>query len=306
VAARRHRTGRCPLPWLPGIPTGLRDHPEWGAYLTTRSDLVATLANRIRAGVADTDPPEWAAQCGSPVPSHVLGEVLVWRAAMQVGADDRRPTDPVQLQKAAWTWQRHLDHQVAGDLAPALQEWGWLLDQVHPNLTKDPFAPELADGLAAISRTDMNASQLLHSVASTGGPLPDDHAAAALWWRISRHLTSAIADQVDTGHTHATTWTSRLDELLGPDRADDLQSSRWWPPLVTAVGHAFQRGWRLDDLLGATGSTQDGFVDLCQALLWRISLLTDPVPTNDPYEPPLDSAPPDMLAVRKPTPGFLQ
>jgi conjugative relaxase-like TrwC/TraI family protein len=55
-----HRnTGPGPLPWLPGIPAGLREHGEWGGYLTARSDLVATLADRVRASVADTDTPEW-------------------------------------------------------------------------------------------------------------------------------------------------------------------------------------------------------------------------------------------------------
>jgi len=149
--------------------------------------------------------------------------------------------------------------------------------------------------LAAITRAGMDARQLLESAASTGGPLPDDHAAAALWWRISRHLSPAVAAQVDTDHTNAANWIFRLGELLGADLAHDLEYSRWWPPLVTAVGHTLQRGWRLDDLLGAAGSPPDGSVDVCQALLWRISLLTDPVPTDDPFEPPLDSAPPDML-----------
>ena len=233
-----HRNaGPGPLPWLPGIPTGLRAHPEWGGYLTARSELVATLADRVRASVADTDTPEWATQHGSAVPARVLADVQVWRAAMQVSAEDRRPTGPVQLQKAARAWQRHLDRQVAGDLPPAMQEWGWLLDQVNPNLTEDDFAPVLAGRLAAISGAGMDARQLLHSAASTGGPLPDDHAAAALWWRISRHLTPTVAAHVDTDRTLATAWTFRLDELLGSDRADDLQSSRWWPPLVTAVEH---------------------------------------------------------------------
>jgi conjugative relaxase-like TrwC/TraI family protein len=301
-----HRnTGPGPLPWLPGIPTRLRDHPEWGAYLTARSDLVRALADQIRAAVAVTDTPEWATRRGSAVPSGVLADVQVWRAAMQVSPGDRRPTGPVQLQKAARTWQRHLDRQVAGDRAPALQEWGRLLDQLSPNLTKDGFAPMLADRLAAISRTGMDASQLLHSAASAGGPLPDDHAAAALWWRISRHLTPAVAAQLDPDHTCATTWTSRLDELLGAIRADALQSSRWWPPLVTAVDHALQRGWRLDDLLGAAGSPQNGFVDVCQALVWRISLLTDPVPTDEPYEPFLDSAPPDKWPDTEPGAGVI-
>jgi hypothetical protein len=261
--------------------------------LAARSDLVATLADQVRAGVADADTPEWATQRGSAVPTHVLREVQVGRAAMQVSPDDRRPTGPVQLHKAARTWQRHLDRQVAGDLPPALQEWGRLLDQVIPGVTKDAFTSALVDRLAAISRAGVDASQLLCSAASTGGPLPDDHVAAALWWRISRHLTPTVAANVDTDHTHATTWTPRLDELLGADRADALQSSRWWPPLITAVDQALQRGWRLDDLLGAADRPQDGFDDLGQALLWRIVLLTDPTPTDEPYEPFLDSAPPD-------------
>ena len=133
------------------------------------------------------------------LPSSVIGDVQVWRAAMQVSPEDRRPTGPVQLQKAARTWQEHLDRQVAGDRAPALQEWGWLLNQLSPNLTQDPFAPMLADRLAAISRAGVNARQLLRSAITAGGPLPDDHAAAAVWWRISRHLTPTVAAQADTG-----------------------------------------------------------------------------------------------------------
>ena len=160
------------------------------------------------------------------LPSSVVGDVQVWRAAMQVSPEDRRPTGPVQLQKAARTWQLHLDRQVAGDRSPALQEWGWLLNQLSPNLTQDPFAPVLADRLAAISRAGVDARQLLHSAITTGGPLPDDHAAAAVWWRISRHLTPAVTAQADTDHTFTTAWTSRLVELVGADRADTLQASR--------------------------------------------------------------------------------
>jgi DNA primase catalytic core len=301
-----HRNaGSGPLPWLPGIPTRLRDHPEWGGYLTARSDLVRALADQMRASVADAHPPDWASQGGRAVPTGVLADVQVWRAAMQVSADDRRPTGPVQLQKAARTWQRHLDRQMAGDRAPALQEWGWLLDQVNPNLTEDDFAPVLADRLAAISGAGVDARQLMHSAAFIGGPLPDDHAAAALWWRISRHLTPTVAAQVDTDRTHATAWTSRLAALLGSYRADDLQSSRWWPPLVAAVERALERGWRLDDLLTAAGSPQDGSVDLCQVLLWRITLLTDPVPTDTLHEPFLDSAPPDMWPDTEPGAGIV-
>jgi AAA domain len=168
-----HRNaGQGPLSWLPGIPHGLRDHPVWGAYLAARSDLVRTLANQVTAAVADTDPPVWVTQCSSVLPSSVVGDVQVWRAAMQVSPQDRRPTGPVQLQKAARTWQVHLDRQVAGDRVLALQEWGWLINQLSPNLTRDQFAPILADRLAALSRAGVDARQLLCSVITAGGPLP--------------------------------------------------------------------------------------------------------------------------------------
>ena len=261
-----------------------------GSNLAARSDLVRTLANQVRA-VAGTDPPVWVTQCGSVLPSSVVGEVSVWRAAMQIGLEDLRPTGPVQLQKAARTWQRHLDRQVAGDRSPALQEWGWLLNQLSPNLTKDPFAPMLADRLAAISRAGVDARQLLGSAITSRGPLPDDHAAAAVWWRISRHLTPTVTAQTDTGRTFATVRSTRLTRLIGADRADSLQSSRWWPPLVTAVDQAMQRGWRLDDLLGAAGMPDAGSVDAAQALVWRISLLADPMSTDEPGEPPFSAAP---------------
>ena len=289
-----HRNaGQGPLPWLPGIPQGLRDHPVWGNYLAARSDLVRTLADQVEATVADTDPPAWVTQRGTVLPSSVIGDVQVWRAAMQVSPEDRRPTGPVQLQKAARTWQQHLDRQVAGDRAPALQEWGWLLNQLSPNLTKDPFAPMLADRLAAISRAGVDAWQLLCSAITTGGPLPDDHAAAAVWWRISRQLTPTVTAQADTGHTFATVRSARLTELIGADQADTLQSSRRWLPLITAVDHALQRGWRLDDILGAAVIPDDGSVDAAQALVWRISLLADPRPTDEPGEPLSIAAPPD-------------
>jgi DNA primase catalytic core len=291
-----------PLPWLPGIPQGLRDHPVWGAYLGVRSDLVASLADQVNASVADADPPVWVTQCSSVLPSSVIGDVQVWRAAMQVSPEDRRPTGPVQLQKVARTWQRHLDRQVVGDRAPALQEWAWLLDRLSGNLTQDPFAPMLADRLAAISRAGVDARQLLCMAISSGGPLPDDHAAAAVWWRISRHLTPTVTAQADPDHTYTTAWSARLAELIGADRADTLQSSKWWPPLVAAVDHAVQRGWRLDDLFGAADMPDAGSVDAAQALVWRISLMADPMPTDeDPGEPLSGSAPPDLRRSAEPS-----
>ena len=113
----------------------------WADYLTARSDLVRTLADQVGAPITDSDLPAWATRRGSVVPRSVVGEVSVWRAAMQVSPEDSRPTGPVQLQKAARTWQQHLDREVSGDRSPALEEWGWLLNQLSPDLTQGSVRP---------------------------------------------------------------------------------------------------------------------------------------------------------------------
>ena len=83
------------------------------------------------------------------------------------------------MQKAANIWQRGLDRRLAGEAAPALREWGELIQQTAPDVRNDDFAPLLAERLAAMSRAGIDARGMLHT-AVTAGTLPDDHAAAAL------------------------------------------------------------------------------------------------------------------------------
>jgi DNA primase catalytic core len=225
----------------------------------------------------------------------------VWRAATRVASEDLRPTGVRQLPKAARVWQRRLDSLVAGDQAPAVQEWGRLLSQVSPSVAKDVFRSTLAERLAAISRSGVDARHLLRS-ASAGGPLPDDHAAGALWWRINRKLTPAAA-RVDSGDILAPGWPARLAELVGRDRAQALKSSPWWPSLVNAVDHALRRGWRRDDLLHGAATPQEGAVDEGQTLVWRISLLADPVPDDDLYEPRFEHGRADPWQQTEPSVG---
>ena len=66
-------------------------------------------------------------------------------------------------------------------------EWGELIQRTAPDMHTDNFAPLLAERLAAMIRAGIDAHGLL-TAAIASGTLPDDHAAAALWWRISRHL----------------------------------------------------------------------------------------------------------------------
>ena len=102
-----------PLPWLPGLPKTLQDHHLWGGYLAERSQLVIDLANEVRGGASHRrEQPVWAPS-GSHPTAALLGEVAVWRAAVGVDPQDRRPTGAGHLQAASTLWQQNLDRAVA-------------------------------------------------------------------------------------------------------------------------------------------------------------------------------------------------
>jgi hypothetical protein len=106
-------TSAGPLPWLPGIPQGVHDHPVWGEYLARRSELVIGLADHVRRHAGqDGTQPVWGLP-GSRQNVTIVGEVAVWRAANGIDPQDRRPTGAVQLQTAPARWQQHLDRNVA-------------------------------------------------------------------------------------------------------------------------------------------------------------------------------------------------
>jgi DNA primase catalytic core len=277
--------GPGPLPWLPTIPQHLQAHQMWGSYLTAQAATVRELAERIRASAHADQRPTWAGPGSGQPPSHLIEHVEVWRAATGVSPDDRRPTGPVQRHKAARIWQRRLDQALADGAAPGWPEWRPLVAQLAPNISEDSFAPILAGRLAAISRAGVDAKHLLRAAALEKA-LPDDHAAAALWWRICRHLNPALSAQINRPAVPTVPWESRLAELIGTDRAQLIQTSPWWPALVTAVDQALQRGWRLEDLISAPDSgLSPTDVDQCQAIVWRISIALEPVRADDGDQP---------------------
>jgi hypothetical protein len=97
-----------PLPWLPGIPSTLHDHHVWGEYLAKRSQLVSGLADQVRDDASQNrEQPAWAPP-GGHLTAALLGEVAVWRAAVGVDPQDRRPTGAGQLQTMAALWQQKL------------------------------------------------------------------------------------------------------------------------------------------------------------------------------------------------------
>ncbi|AXH95988.1 MobF family relaxase [Ornithinimicrobium avium] len=262
-----------PLPWIPGIPAPLTDDQTWGPYLAARAQRITDLAQDVAEHAVTAATPQWAAQGTARPADDVLAAVAVWRAANQVDPADLRPTGPAHASKAAATYQRQLASKIQGDRSPALAEWGPLLAQVAPGTVKDPFAAVLAERLAAATRAGIGAAALVRDAAGTKA-LPDDHAAAALWWRVAQHLTPAVDNTAGPDQLLSTAWVPTLTSKLGDDRARAMQNSPWWPALVTTVDRALQRGWALDDL-AATAPAPGSDVDDAAAMTWTISTLLD-------------------------------
>ena len=125
-----------PLPWLPGIPQTLHDHPVWGQYLAKRSQLVTDLADRIRGHAGqDSTQPVWAPP-GSRPNLAIIGEVAVWRAANGVHPNDPRSTGAAQLQTAWALWQHHLDRSLAASRNDNIG---------HRDILESPSAPTSRD-----------------------------------------------------------------------------------------------------------------------------------------------------------------
>jgi hypothetical protein len=173
-----------PLPWLPSIPRPIAADPDWGLYVEARSRLVAELANQVRSN-AGGEAPTWAAVRRALVPAELIADIQIWRAATQVDPSDPRPTGPPQLGQATRAWQQRLDQRLAA--TDTHTDWRQMLATQAPSATADPFLPELEERLGNLTRAGFAATNLIRSAAAAG-LLPDDHPAAALWWRILDQL----------------------------------------------------------------------------------------------------------------------
>jgi hypothetical protein len=163
-------------------------HPTprpWAVGPLPRSQLVAQLADQVRLNAGDQSP-GWAARPHPLLPAELIADLQVWRAATQVDPNDLRPTGPPQLGRATRIFQQQLDIRLAADTNTDWQ-WRQLLATEVPSATKDPFLPQLAERLSNLTRAGFDATLLVRSAAAAA-PLPDDHPAAALWWRILDQL----------------------------------------------------------------------------------------------------------------------
>ena len=235
-----HRTaGNGPLPWLPGIPNDLRDDPHWSPYLTARSNLVAELATDVRHQTTSTPntPPWWPPGRSVPGPD-LLGDLAVWRAANAIPNSDQRPTGPAQPAKAPALWQRDLQARQGSSNAATVADWTSLIHELVPAARPDDYTPQLAENLAELAGNGIDANTLLHTAAAA--PLPDDHAASALWWRLQRHLP----DPHDLSDPAPLEWRAEGDAAVrdrdeGPD--EPRRSARH-ERRMTPVPHDQPRG----------------------------------------------------------------
>jgi hypothetical protein len=106
-------TAPGPLPWLPGIPSTLHDHPDWGAYLANRSQLITDLADQVHDHACQGDAPPIRAPSASHPSACLVGEIAVWRAANGINPQDPRPTGGSQLETLPALWKQRLDRDIA-------------------------------------------------------------------------------------------------------------------------------------------------------------------------------------------------
>jgi conjugative relaxase-like TrwC/TraI family protein len=178
-----------PLPWVPAIPWRLSRDSQWGDYLTARHDVIVQLSDQVRQD-AETRPtvPVWAAMLTDPPLPDVIADVEVWRAAHRIPDSDLKPTGPVRKRALESLAQRGLDDLIAEESEPVLNWIRWI-HEAAPSTVKDPGTTRLARDCAQV---DPDGTRLrVHVEREAYRPLPDEHKADALRYRLERWLKPA-------------------------------------------------------------------------------------------------------------------
>jgi len=319
-----------PLPWLPAVPARLAEDTDWGPYLAAREHQVRDRALRVAAQARDWaggTAPAWAQPFLEDAEADLRAELAVWRAATSTSDSDLRPVGARTI-GAPGDYQARLARAVrrARPSYPFAQR-SWY--QALPDAVRaDPWVTPLCQRLARLERAGLPVTDYLTTALTTdptapvtagagclGGErsrrrsLPDEHPAAALWWRLIPHLGPAALDaDPHSADLLKPAWRSALADLVGSARTDYLQHCPAWPALVAAVDEAcLFHGWSPDAILaaGLAGIPQDGTltgVEVADALVLRIAALTDPPPDMNPRLSP-DSGPGRHQERRQPGTG---
>ncbi len=289
-----------PAPWLPGVPPRLRTNPEWGDHLQARHDLVNQATTQVRdtaRALTAATAPAWARQLLDSRHRDLLTDLMVYRAGHTVTDDDTRPTGPRQQAAADRRAQVDLNQRVNAAIDTSYRTtWTALAEQVGLSPGADPHWPVLAENLAALSRAGADAPALLRRAAAET-TLPDEYQAAALWWRIARHVAPAVLTPdpgAEPSDPLRPVWlpqlAAALDTPAHPAATAALIHDPHWPAVITALTRASEHGISYTDLFrypaGPDGAPVPGHA-LADALIYRATVLTDPTPydPDDPVDP---------------------
>jgi hypothetical protein len=121
-----------------------------------------------------------------------LHQFRLWRGAHSIPDTDLRPTGPPRYTPAEREEQSSLDSYLESR-RDRLQDWISRIVDAVPGLAGDPRLVAVAAQLDALARR-WDAEAVLHRVAGSG-PLPDDHPADALIYRITHLIKVADAQE---------------------------------------------------------------------------------------------------------------
>lgn len=270
-----------PLPWLPGVPALLARDPHWRSYLGLRAARVQKLAQAVRdesVALDETDLPSWARTLVED--RALIADIAVWRSARHVPDTDDAPLGPRPVtlleHNAARPLRQRMDLVRADDRHPAA-----LLRQLRaaePRIQEDPWMPVLLRRLDLAQRAGVDVTSLLQEALT--GPLPDDHPAAAVWYRVAGTL-APVATLVGAQTRLLPDWSSDLAAALPEGIAARVMRAAQWPALVAAVESARDAGHAPQSLLAtAAALTRPGedqrplpIDDLTAVLAWRVTEL---------------------------------
>jgi conjugative relaxase-like TrwC/TraI family protein len=176
--------GPGPLPWLPGIPEVVADHPSWGPYLSARSRRASALAGEV---ARRERLPRWTTRYDDILTADLRRELAVWRAASGVPANGRSLLGPPPNDDDEAAYHRNLANRINARYGEALHAWQERI--VAYVGQRDEQTGYLAKYLEGLQRTGVNAEQILE-LAVARKPLPVDHPTAALAYRVRDLATS--------------------------------------------------------------------------------------------------------------------
>lgn len=294
-SSMRHGAGTGPLPWQSGIPSALTKHVEYGPYLKARASQVTNYAAQLRSEYEQmpTDQlPEWARPFADD--RDLVATLAIWRTAQQIPDTDLSPTGPASPFARLRRYQKSLDARTTEALMGTVAydpRWTALVTDLGlEKLQHDPYWPTVARRLSAASDAGTDVATLLTDAIVGQRPLPDDHQAAALWFRLAPHMDLNVQG---TGHFRPD-WADALVSAVGDNAYRDIAQSTLWPHVIDTVNAAVAAHHvTAEQLIRDAGAllSPEGHnpQDLAVALTWRIEQITDASHTGD-QPAPIDPA----------------